>query len=83
MMEWGPSATPDQQLDSMLSQELTVGQLISLSPFTPALSDDRPVNEYMFLRTPCRQCPFGSDRLRSIVYSKLVQLSNGGMATNP
>ena len=83
MMEWGPSATPDQQLDSMLSQELTVGQLISLSPFTPALSDDRPVNEYMFLRTPCRQCPLGSDRLRSIVYSKLVQLSNGGMATNP
>jgi hypothetical protein len=52
MMEWGPAATPDQQIDLMLSQELAVGELIGLSPCTPPLSDDRPVNEYDLLRHP-------------------------------
>jgi spermidine synthase len=52
MMEWGPAATPDQQIDLMLSQELAIGELIGLSPCTPPLSDDRPVNEYDLLRHP-------------------------------
>jgi predicted membrane-bound spermidine synthase len=82
MMEWGPSATPELQLDSMLSQELNIGQLISLSPFTPALSDDRPINEYNRLRSPCHWCPLGIDRLRNVVYSEHLRLSNGGRATS-
>ncbi len=82
MMEWGPSATPELQLDSMLSQESDINQLTSLSPFTPALSDDRPINEYMLLRRPCYRCPFGIERLRSSVYSEVWRLSNGGRATS-
>jgi spermidine synthase len=54
MMEWGPSSAPDQQLDLMLSQELNINQLIALSPHAPALSDDRPMNEfYLFRRFRC------------------------------
>jgi spermidine synthase len=83
MMEWGPSATPNQQLDSMLSQEMDIRRLISLSPSTPALSDDRPINEYDRLRRPCVRCPFGSDRLRIIVYDELLRLANSEKATNP
>lgn len=78
MMEWGPAATPCQELNLMSSQELSARQLALLSPFTPALTDDRPINEYYRLRSPCYRCPFGSDHLRSIVYSELLRLSNGG-----
>jgi len=35
----------------MLSQEINIGQWVALSPSTPALSDDRPTNEYYLLRT--------------------------------
>jgi len=50
MMEWGPAATPDGQIQRMLSTETNTGQLIELSPSTPALKDDRPINEYFALR---------------------------------
>lgn len=50
MMEWGPGDEPDEQLNLQLSQEINIDQLIVL-PSTPALSDDRPVNEYDLLRT--------------------------------
>ena len=50
MMEWGPANTPGQQLNRMLSHEYQVGQLVALSPTTPALTDDRPTNEYYLLR---------------------------------
>ncbi len=45
----GSEATPLLQLDSMLSQRRNLDQLISRSPLTPALSDDRPINEYDLL----------------------------------
>lgn len=51
MMEWGPAKTPGQQFDLLLSNELTLQNMIALSPLTPALQDNRPVNEYFFLRT--------------------------------
>lgn len=50
MMAWGPAATPTEQFDRMLRTDLTTQKLISLSPATPALQDDRPVNEYDMLR---------------------------------
>lgn len=50
MMEWGPSTTPQEQFDLMLSHEISPIRLIALSPETPALQDDRPVNEYYRLR---------------------------------
>lgn len=50
LMEWGPARTPDQQFDRVLSTESTTGEMIALSPRTPALQDDRPINEYFLLR---------------------------------
>jgi predicted membrane-bound spermidine synthase len=50
LMEWGPGKTPSQQFNLMLSTEMTTGQLIDRSPSTPALQDDRPINEYFVLR---------------------------------
>ena len=51
MMEWGPAKTPEEQFGLMLSTELTAEQMIALAPATPALQDDRPINEYFLLRT--------------------------------
>ena len=50
MMEWGPAKTPEEQFVLMLSPELTTEQMIALAPATPALQDDRPINEYFLLR---------------------------------
>ncbi|MGO9936441.1 MAG: hypothetical protein ACLPH3_02105 [Terracidiphilus sp.] len=50
MMEWGPAATPAGEFQRMLSTEMTPQQLIDLAPQTPAMKDDRPVNEYFILR---------------------------------
>lgn len=52
MMEWAPGKKPDDQFNLMLSQEVNVGQFVALSPSAPALSDDRPTNEYCFLISP-------------------------------
>jgi hypothetical protein len=49
-MEWGPAKAPNQQFARVLSTETTTGQMIALSPSTPALQDDRPINEYFLLR---------------------------------
>lgn len=50
LTEWGPYSAPDEQFASVLRQEVSLEELIRLSPDTPALSDDRPVNEYYLLR---------------------------------
>ena len=50
MMEWGPAQTPVAQFDLMLSNWFPPKALIERSPGTPALQDDRPVNEYYLLR---------------------------------
>ncbi len=50
MMEWGPAKTPQEQFQLMLSNETTPAQLLGLSPGTPILEDDRPINEYDLLR---------------------------------
>ncbi len=51
MMEWGPEHTPREQLQWMLSHGYTPEELIARAPNVPALSDDRPVNEYFVVRT--------------------------------
>ena len=38
------------RLNTLLSQELDMNQLIAASAETPALTDDRPINEYYILR---------------------------------
>ena len=50
MMEWGPAKTPEDQLDLLLLRQVMPRSLIALSPHTPALQDDRPINEYNRLR---------------------------------
>ena len=50
LVEWGPRADPESQFALLLRGELRIQRLTSLSPSTPALSDDRPINEYYLLR---------------------------------
>jgi spermidine synthase len=50
LMEWGPFNTPEKYFDKVLEQETTLDELIELSPNSPSLQDDRPVNEYDWLR---------------------------------
>jgi spermidine synthase len=50
MMEWGPAATPAEQMEIMLTRKIDISQLTDLAPGAPPLRDDRPVNEYFLLR---------------------------------
>jgi spermidine synthase len=50
-VEWGPARDPKAEFDLVLSQELSLQQLINEDPGIPALTDDRPINEYYILRT--------------------------------
>jgi len=50
LIEWGPRLAPEQQFEMILSGETRIADLIARSPSTPALSDDRPINEYYALR---------------------------------
>jgi spermidine synthase len=50
LMEWGPMANPLQQIQVTLNSEISIQVLLAASYNTPALCDDRPVNEYYFLR---------------------------------
>lgn len=42
--------TPAQALGRVVEQQVPVERFIALAPGTPALEDDRPVNEYYLLR---------------------------------
>jgi spermidine synthase len=44
------SPTPTSLFDAVLHEELSMDRLVAASPGTPALSDDRPINEYNELR---------------------------------
>jgi spermidine synthase len=50
MMEWGPAANPEQQFQRMLSRAVPIQEMIAKSPASPPISDDRPINEYFFVR---------------------------------
>jgi spermidine synthase len=49
-LEWGPERTAERQFDWILAGEKPVSALIALAPGVPAVQDDRPFNEYYFLR---------------------------------
>ena len=55
-VEWaGPSTdsstvVASRQFDVLLQHELPLDQLVAAAPNTPALTDDRPINEYFALR---------------------------------
>jgi hypothetical protein len=50
MLEWGPAQSTEAQFDMMLAGEMPLRQFIDPAPGAPVLTDDRPVNEYYFLR---------------------------------
>jgi spermidine synthase len=50
MLEWGPESSPERQFATALQKEIPLDQLIQLYPDAPAMVDDRPVNEYYYLR---------------------------------
>jgi hypothetical protein len=50
MLEWGPAATGQEQLRLALSREIPAAVVEAMTAGAPPLSDDRPYNEYFFLR---------------------------------
>jgi spermidine synthase len=50
LMEWGPQPTAERQFAVVLNGELSLQRIIAQAPYTPALQDDRPVNEYYAFR---------------------------------
>jgi spermidine synthase len=47
LLEWGPYQTAQAQFQAVVEKEITLQSLIGA---TPVLTDDRPINEYYFLR---------------------------------
>ena len=50
MLEWGPATTVEEQFQRMLEGEMALRELIDSARSAPVLTDDRPVNEYYFVR---------------------------------
>jgi hypothetical protein len=50
LIEWGPEPSAESQFSLLMEHELSMEKLTSLSPATPSLNDDRPINEYYLLR---------------------------------
>ena len=50
LLEWGPMHTVQDQLQPVIGNEVPVQGLLDAYPGAPTLSDNRPVNEYYFLR---------------------------------
>lgn len=51
LVEWGPTATPEGQFARVLAQPVDWKQIVALSQRAPVLEDDRPINEYYFIRS--------------------------------
>jgi spermidine synthase len=54
LIEWDPKPDAEARFAHLLNLELPIDQLVAASPATPALSDDRPINEYYLLRKELR-----------------------------
>jgi spermidine synthase len=50
LMEWGPAANAEEEFAEVLRQEVSLDSLIGQDSASPAMQDDRPVNEYYLLR---------------------------------
>lgn len=50
LLEWGPYPTAAQELSATLTREVSIDFLIRVDSRVPALSDDRPINEYFLVR---------------------------------
>ena len=54
LVEWWREVTPEQALGRVVQQELSPDRILAVAPGTPALEDDRPINEYYLLRRTFR-----------------------------
>lgn len=50
LVEWGPAGNPIDQFDFVLRQEVSPSDVVNRYWEVPALTDERPVNEYYFVR---------------------------------
>jgi spermidine synthase len=50
LLEWGPAMAGEAQLEQVLSREVHSAVIAAMAAGAPPLSDDRPYNEYFFLR---------------------------------
>jgi spermidine synthase len=50
LLEWDTDRNPPTRFEYLLKHEISINEMVALSPATPALSDDRPINEYYLLR---------------------------------
>jgi predicted membrane-bound spermidine synthase len=50
LLAWGPKRTATEQFQAVIEKEIPVQNLIRADRAAHVLSDDRPVNEYYFLR---------------------------------
>jgi spermidine synthase len=50
LVEWWHEVTPEQALGRVVQHELPPERVLAVAPDTPALEDDRPINEYYLLR---------------------------------
>ncbi len=50
LVEWGPTTTAEGAFSIVLGREIEVSHLLDRAKGTPALTDDRPFNEYYLLR---------------------------------
>lgn len=48
--EWTPGIEARDEFQALLNQETSIDKLLAGDPHAPALTDDRPVNEYFLLR---------------------------------
>jgi predicted membrane-bound spermidine synthase len=80
LIEWGPSTTAAKQFAALIPDPVTLDALIARSSDTPALQDDRPINEYYLLRAPCPRCPRGVEFVRLWLYSRSGIASTSGLA---
>ena len=54
LVEWDAQPDAEARFAHLLDRELPIDQLVAASPATPALSDDRPINEYYLVRKEMR-----------------------------
>jgi predicted membrane-bound spermidine synthase len=50
LVEWGPAATPEAMAGLILAPRLALAAVAPSPPTAPAITDDRPFNEYFLLR---------------------------------
>jgi spermidine synthase len=51
LIEWGPKHTVVEQFDRVVSHHVAMEEFLAGYPDVPPLTDDRPINEYDFLRS--------------------------------